>query len=102
MRSKAGYRSPFRRYVSFSEIGTDEHTESFVEHMLPVVETIEDLREIFFEVAWHREGGSGLGVTIGDLEAMPMSDILWYRKRVNDERTAEADAVKAARKGRKT
>lgn len=97
MRGEARARPPFRRYVSLSEIGGNDETESFVEHMLPIVETLDDLREIYFDVAWRREGGSGLGVTIGDLESMPMADILWYRDRVNEERKAEAESLRSAR-----
>lgn len=64
---------------------------------------LDELREVFFRVAWQQYGGSGLNVTLGELEQMRVSDILWYLDRVQKERQAESDAMKrgSAKKAKK-
>ena len=86
LRGYPGGGAPFRRGLSVSEV-------EGAADLLRVVE-LDDLRETFFGIAWHQHGGSGLGVTIGELEEMRASDILWYVERVQRAREAEAEQMR--------
>ena len=71
---------------------TDEEVEETT-HILTPIE-VDDLRELFFSIAYVQHGGSGLGVTLGELEEMRAADLFWYRDRVMRERQREATALK--------
>lgn len=82
--------APFRRELPFPEVENDARA--------PIVEGIDvdDLRELYFRLCWTQHGGSGLNVSLGEVEQMPAADLLWYLDRVRTERQAENEAMKKA------
>jgi hypothetical protein len=81
----AGSRAPFRRDVLDAEVGLGGLIDC---------PTLDDLREVYFELAWQQHGGSGLNVTLGELDDMRAEELLWYLERVRKQRQKEADAMK--------
>lgn len=49
--------------------------------------------EIWFELCWQQQGGSGLNVSFADLDGLRLPDILWLVDRGRRQRQAEADAI---------
>lgn len=53
---------------------------------------------IAFDLLWHQHGGSGLSLTLADIEDMEISRALLWREWVGEQREAEADAIRDAGK----
>jgi len=68
--------------------------------------------DIFPEQAWHEKwfdemafgllyvahGGSGLNLSLRDIEEMPVSEIEWWSERLGAQREADAAAIREAAK----
>jgi len=46
-----------------------------------------------FALLYRKHGGSGLGLTLGDIEEMSYGRIAWWLEKLGDTRSAEADAL---------
>jgi hypothetical protein len=49
---------------------------------------------------WIEHGGSGLGLTYADTEAIDWADIRLLLRRMDEQKRREADAIKSARGSR--
>ncbi|RYZ17887.1 MAG: hypothetical protein EOO70_00625 [Myxococcaceae bacterium] len=58
------------------------------------------LREGVFELCWRQHGGSGLGVTVGDVLDLDTSDRDWILECIREQRAKEAQALERAGKKR--
>jgi hypothetical protein len=54
------------------------------------------LDQACFKLAWRQHGGSGLGLSISDVEEMPFKRIVWFLEAVDERREAEAKALRSA------
>lgn len=53
-----------------------------------------------FQVCWRQHGGSGLGVTLGEVLEMATSDRDWFLDRIGQQRGREAKEIERAGKRR--
>ena len=53
-----------------------------------------------FQVCWRQHGGSGLGVSMSEVFAMPISDRDWLIDRIGQQRGREAKEIEKASKRR--
>ena len=51
-------------------------------------------------MCWHQHGGSGLGVTVGEVLEMPTRDRDWLLERIGSQRSREAHELEQASKRR--
>lgn len=51
---------------------------------------------MFFALGYHAHGGSGLGYSYDVVQEMPISEILDSLKRLEEQRDADAKAIKRA------
>jgi hypothetical protein len=49
-----------------------------------------------FELLYTGHGGSGLNLTLHDIEEMDVAKITWWRERLNAQREADVKAIKEA------
>lgn len=77
--------APFRRDLPDADVGAGG--------LLDCPE-LDDVREIYFELAWHQHGGSGLTVSVAELDDMRAEELLWYLRRVRSQREKESAALK--------
>jgi hypothetical protein len=59
---------------------------------------VDEYREAMFQLCYTQHGGSGLGLTFGDVQEMPLADVRWYLERLGEARRQETDAIKSAAK----
>ena len=57
-------------------------------------------REGLFQLCWHQHGGSGLGVTVGEVLEMTVADRDWFLERMGEQRSREARELEQAAKRR--
>ena len=79
---------PFRAGVQAAPAPDDP-----VAGFLPI--SLNTYRELGFKLGYRQHGGSGLGETAASVDEMDLDDILWSCQRVDEARTAEADALRA-------
>jgi len=53
-----------------------------------------------FQVCWRQHGGSGLGISIDEALALPVSDRDWIIERIGQQRGREAREIEKASKRR--
>ena len=87
--------SPFRTGLLAS---VDTWQEKGVEAgvPLPFFEK-EDLLTVVSELLYVQHGGSGMQLSYSEIMGMELSEILWWRQRLCDMRTKEAEAIKNSR-----
>lgn len=56
----------------------------------------DDWRETIFRLCYHQHGGSGLSFNYESVMEMPLRDLRWYIERLDEQRSAEAAALKRA------
>lgn len=49
-----------------------------------------------FQVCWRQHGGSGLGVTVGEVLEMSTADRDWFIERIGRQRSREAHEIEKA------
>jgi hypothetical protein len=51
-------------------------------------------------MCWRQHGGSGLGLSMGEVLDMPTADRDWFLERIGQQRTREAKEIEKAGKRR--
>jgi len=58
--------------------------------------TQESVRQMFFNLGYHAHGGSGLGYSWDVVAEMPVDEIIWNLRKLDETRTEEGKKIRAA------
>ncbi len=62
--------------------------------------TADRMRRMFFDLGYSAHGGSGLRYSWEVVQDMPVSEIMWYVRHLDETRTEEAKQIQRAHRRR--